>query len=135
MAIVIGNVVRIENNKLFCKYGYKHVFDKHGKETHIIDGGTLATEKNLKKAISNIETAIDEGTPFISKKDSERLAILHGEFLYIICFSNNPKYVTYLHNLFPPKKGYLKKGFKQMYTKTSPVELVKNTKDDSEKSS
>lgn len=134
LALVFGNNARV-GGKLTCKYGYRHIFDKHGKETHIIDGGTLATEEALKDAISKIETAIDEGTPFISKKEPDKLAILHGQFLYIICFSNHPQYVTYLHNLFPLKKGYLKRGFKSTYKRTSPVKTVKIAKDDSEKSS
>lgn len=135
LMMVIGNVVRIKGNKLFCKYGHKHIFDKHGKETHIVDGGTLASEERLINGINNIETAINEGVPFISKKDPEKLAILYDELLYIICFSSHPHYVTFLHNLFPPKKSYLKDGFKKTYKKTSPVEVVKMTKDDSEKSS
>ena len=134
LALVIGRAVQ-QDNQLYCKYAYKHIFDKHGKETKIVDGGTLASEHSLIEAIKNVEEALDNGTPYISKKDPEKLAILFGEFLYIICFSDNPKYVTYLHNLFPPTKDYLKQDFKRGYMKTSPIKVIKHTKDDSKESS
>lgn len=124
LSLVIGNAVQ-QGNKLYCKFAYKHVFDKHGKETKIINGGSLASEEDLKNAIKDIENAIDKGHPYISNNNPARLAILYNGFLYIINFAITANEITYLHTLFPPTQKYLNNNFPYLYTKTKRPKVIK----------
>lgn len=109
--LVMGNC-EYANNKLICKYGIKHVLDKHSKQSiERVDDNSLCSEEKLLKAIKNINNALEHGKAFMSTEFSDRLIIQYQGFLYIICYARNEKEITYLHTLFKPTNKYLKRNF------------------------
>lgn len=114
--------------QLNCKYGIKHILDKHSNENVTqINNASLSSEKALLQAIKDIEKALDNGKGFYSLEFADRLAIEYNGFLYIICLNNNDKELTYLHSLFKPQKSYLKRGFKKRYSSTE-IKTIKDQK-------
>ena len=103
--LVMGNVV-YSKNKLLCRYGIKHILDKHSKEHAIIEDGTLCKESVLLNGIKNIETVIDKGKCFIDKNKSDRLVIVYNNLLYVICLNNKDTELTYLQTVFKPNKKF-----------------------------
>ena len=114
--LVMGSTV-YEKKQILCKYGLKHILDKHSKENSEIETTTLIPEKRLLNAIKDIEIALNKGTAFVDKRDNTKLVIHYNGLLYVICISNNPQELTYLNTLFKPDKKYLKTTLKNRYKK------------------
>lgn len=107
--LVMG-IAEYKNNQIVCKYGIKHIMDKHSKEQTIVDDNTLCSEDKLTKAIKRVGEALSNGKAFISKEYNDRLVIQYQGFLYVICYSNDDKQLTYLQTMFKPTKEYVKKN-------------------------
>ena len=123
--LVLGNCV-IEQRKIKCKYGVKHILDKHSKENvEQVDKQSLTTEQALLNAMKDIEKALNNGQAFMGKYHKDRLAVLYNGFLYVICYSENPKELTYLHTLFKPDKNYKRTTLKNQYIKVSNPKIAK----------
>ena len=103
--LAMGNVV-YSRNKLICRYGIKHILDKHSKEHAIIDNGSLCKESVLLNGIKNIETVIDKGKCFVDKDNTDRLVFVYNNLLYVICLSNKDTELTYLQTVFRPSKKF-----------------------------
>lgn len=123
--LALGNCV-FEQHQLKCKYGIKHILDRHSKENATkIDTQSLTTEKALLQAIKDIENAIDKGKAFMGKYEKDKLAILYKGFLYIICYATKEQEVTYLHTLFKPNKKYLNTTLKRQYEPTNNLTITR----------
>lgn len=114
--IVMGDTI-YERKQILCKYGLKHILDKHSKENSEIETTTLIPEKRILNAIKDIEKAIDNGTAFVDKRDNTKLVIHYNGLLYVICISTNSQEITYLNTLFKPDKDYVKSTLKNRYRK------------------
>lgn len=116
--IVMGNVI-YDKKQILCKYGIKHILDKHSRENSDIHTTSLPTEKRLLEAIKDVENALNKGVAFMDKRDDTKLVIYYNGLLYVICISSNPSEITYLHTLFKPDKRYVRNKLKNKYNKVN----------------
>lgn len=114
--IVMGDTV-YQKKQLLCKYGVRHILDKHSRENSDIETTTLVSEARLLQAIKDVDKAIEHGTALADKRDTSKLILHYNGLLYVICVATNPQEITYLNTLFKPDKDYLKKTLKKRYNK------------------
>lgn len=125
--LVMGSCAKT-NKQIECKYGVKHILDKHSKENvTYIDTQSITKEQTLLNAMKNVDKAIENGAAFIDKYNNDRLALLYNGLLYIICFDTKENELTYLHTLFRPSKNYKNRNLKYYYDKTENPKITKES--------